>query len=182
MMFIQLTGLSGSGKSTLAGHVQQQLQGLGYRVKIIDGDAYRQHLCSDLDFSRAGRLENIQRLGCIGITHARNGVIALMAAINPYEEMRQWLQEQSDLTRTVWIDCDLETLQQRDTKGLYRRAMLPEGHPDKINNLTGVNDPFEKPDHPHLLIHTNTETEAGATRKLLDFILGEIAAGKKFPA
>ncbi|MEO6036989.1 MAG: adenylyl-sulfate kinase [Saprospiraceae bacterium] len=179
MMFIQLTGLSGSGKSTLAGQVQQQLQGLDYHVEIIDGDVYRQHLCSDLDFSRAGRLENIRRLGCMGITLARNGVIAIMAAINPYAEMRQWLEEQSDLTRTVWIDCDLETLQQRDTKGLYRRAMLPEGHPDKINNLTGLNDPFEKPEYPHLLIHTNTETEAGSTRKLFDFILREIAARKK---
>ena len=176
MLLIQLTGLSGAGKSTLATAVQSRLQALGYRVELIDGDVYRQHLCRDLGFSKMDRQENIHRLGFVGVTLARHGVIALMSAINPYESARAAVRTMGgDLVRTVWVDCDMTTLKNRDTKGLYRRAALPDGDVEKIHNLTGVNDPYEMPEHPDLTIHTHLESEEACIAHLLQFILAQIS-------
>lgn len=174
MIFIQLTGLSGAGKSTLASHVKANLLKLNHKVEVIDGDAYRMTLCKDLGFSKADRIENIRRLGTLASVLVRNDVIVIMAAINPYESVRQELKAKYDNVHTVWIDCNLETLIQRDTKGLYRRAMLPNEHPEKISNLTGVDDPFELPENPDLVIDTQKTSEADATQLLLDYILSHL--------
>ncbi len=174
MILIQHTGLSGAGKTTLSINVQRELQKLGFKVEVIDGDTYREILCKDLGFSKKDRCENIRRLGFVGTTLANNGVIVLLAAINPYEEVRKELKMKSSLVRTVWIDCDLETLKSRDTKGLYKRALLPESDPNKLKNLTGVNDPFEIPQDPDLIIRTGQETESESTQNLLNFILSNI--------
>ena len=99
----------------------------------------------------------------------------MMAAINPYESVRQELKSQYDFVHTVWVDCDLETLIQRDTKGLYRRAMLPDDHPEKITNLTGIDDPFEQPQNPDLIIDTHKTSEEDSSRILLDYILSQIS-------
>ena len=174
MIFIQLTGLSGAGKTTLASKVKAALLKLKYKAEVIDGDAYRQTLCKDLGFSKADRIENIRRLGSVANVLARNEVIAIMAAINPYESVRQEIKDQYDCVHTVWIDCDLETLIKRDTKGLYRRAMLPKEHPDKISNFTGIDDPFERPENPDLIIDTHKNSEEESSRILLDYILAQI--------
>lgn len=170
MILIQLTGLSGSGKTTLASNVKAMLLKLNYKAEVIDGDAYRQTLCKDLGFSKADRIENIRRLGTLANVLVRNNVITIMAAINPYESVRQELKSQYDSVHTVWIDCDLDTLIQRDTKGLYRRAMLPNDHPEKISNLTGIDDPFERPEKPDLIINTKDTAVQEASHKLLDYI------------
>ena len=175
MIFIQLTGLSGAGKTTLSFKVKTELEKRGYKTEVIDGDDYRQTLCKDLGFSKADRIENIRRLGFVGKVLSRNGVVVILSAINPYEEIRREIKENSPQVKTVWIDCDLETLQKRDTKGLYERAFLPDGHPDKINNLTGVNDPFEIPPNADLTIKTADETTDESTAKLLNFILEHIS-------
>lgn len=174
MILVQLTGLSGAGKTTLSYNVKRELQKRGWKTEIIDGDEYRETLCRDLGFSRADRIENIKRLGFVGTLLVKHGIIVLLAAVNPYEESRRRLKEKSDSVKIVWIDCDLETLRQRDTKGLYRRAFLPENHPDKLDNLTGVGDPFEIPRDADLTIKTDLETVAESSRKLLDFILAHI--------
>ena len=169
-----MTGLSGAGKTTLSYNTKNELQKLKYKVEIIDGDEYRQNLCKDLGFSKADRLENISRLGFVGGLLAKHGVIVLLAAINPYEEARRGLLERSGAVKTVWIDCDLATLRERDTKGLYRRAFLPANDPEKLDNLTGVNDVFEVPQNADLIIKTDAETEAESSAKLLRFILENI--------
>lgn len=174
MILIQLTGLSGAGKTTIANNVKNELENLCFKAEVIDGDEYRKSLCKGLGFSKDDRCENIRRLGFVGMKLAEHDVIAILAAINPYEEARGELQQKSDLVKTVWIDCDLETLKRRDPKGLYERAFLPEGDPNKISNLTGVNDPFEIPADPDLIIKTNEETESESTQKLLQFILANI--------
>jgi len=174
MIFIQLTGLSGAGKTTLASNVKAMLLNLKYKAEVIDGDVYRQTLCRDLGFSKADRIENIRRLGTLAILLARKEVITMMAAINPYESVRQELKSQYDFVHTVWVDCDLETLIKRDTKGLYRRAMLPDGHPEKITNLTGIDDPFEQPENPDLIIDTHKTSEEDSSRILLNYILSQI--------
>lgn len=145
---------------------------------MIDGDEYRANLCKDLGFSKKDREENIRRLGFVGKTLARNGVIVLLSAINPYDKIRRELKEKSPFVKTVWIDCGIEILKNRDTKGLYRRAFLPADHPEKLNNLTGVNDPFEIPREADLIIKTDSETVESSTEKLLNFILENIETRK----
>lgn len=169
-LFIQMTGLSGAGKTTLSNAVAKKLVEEGYRVEIIDGDLYRTKLCSDLGFSKKDRNANIRRLGFVGSVLAKNGVVAIMAAINPYEEIRKELTELGPFVKTVYMECDLNTLVSRDPKGLYKRALLDDGHPDKIRNFTGVSDPFEVPVNPDLVINTAIESLEESVNKLLNFI------------
>ena len=174
MLFIQLTGLSGSGKTTIANGVKKLLESNGYRVEVIDGDIYRKKLCPDLGFSKEDRHENIRRLGFVSNKFAVNGIISILAAINPYEEIRKELSDFGAHVKTVWIDCDLDLLVKRDTKQLYKKAMLPDDHPDKINNLSGVNDPYEPPESPSLIINTSIENEETSIKILFDYIMRNI--------
>ena len=174
MILIQLTGLSGSGKSTIASAVSQMLVNDGYRCVVIDADIYRKILCNDLGFSKEDRNENIRRLSFVGNLLATNGIITIVAAINPYEAIRQQVSAYGPHVKTVWINCDIDTLIKRDPKGLYKKALLPDEHPDKINNLTGIGDPFELPLDTHLVINTNKETEEESIQKLYDFMIREI--------
>jgi adenylylsulfate kinase len=176
MLLIQMTGLSGAGKSSIAMLAQSTLTSLGYKVQLLDGDDCRKHLCHDLGFSKADRLENIRRLGFVGLMLARHEVIAILAAINPYEEAREALQTKSSLVKTVFIDCPLAITTQRDTKGLYRRALLPVEHPEHIDHFTGISDPYEVPLQPDLCIPTRSETIKASAKKLTDFILKNITA------
>ncbi len=174
MILVQLTGLSGAGKTTLATSTKKQLEYLGYNVEIIDGDEYRKSLCKDLGYSKEDRYENMRRLGFVGLKLVNYNIIVIIAAINPYEEVRSELKKISNLVKTVWIDCDLETLRCRDTKGLYYRAYLPINHENKIYNLSGVNDPFEIPQNVDFVINTNESNVEDSAKKLLDFILSNI--------
>lgn len=174
MLLIQMTGLSGAGKTTLARLVKHELEALGHSVELIDGDEYRRHLCPDLGFSKADRLENIRRLGFVGLTLVKHGVITLLAAINPYDAARQALTAQNPKVKTIFIDCPLTILIERDTKGLYRKALLPEGHPDRVEHFTGISDPYEMPQNPHLTIHTHLENAEKSTKQIVDFILKNI--------
>ena len=173
-LFVQMTGMSGAGKTTLARLVQQRLRKKGIQVEVIDGDEYRSGLCSDLGFSKEDRNTNIRRLGFVSKVLARNNVVSIISAINPYEEVRKELCELADNVKVVYVKCDLETLKERDTKGLYRKALLPDDDPEKIYNFTGISDPFEEPNNPNLRITTNNEDVESSARKLEDFILKSI--------
>lgn len=170
-LFVQMTGMSGAGKSTLASNVADRLRGKGYKVEVIDGDEYREGLCSDLGFSMEDRNTNIRRLGFVGNVLARNNVISIIAAINPYDGIREELSKRYGGTKTVYVKCNLKTLKDRDTKGLYRRALLPDGDPDKVYNFTGISDPFEAPESPDLLIETDLELLNESAQKLEEFII-----------
>lgn len=170
-MIIQFCGLSGSGKTTLAQNVQQLLEQKGIAVEIIDGDEYRKILCADLGFSKEDRHTNIRRLAFVASKLSKHDVVTIICAINPYESIRREITETYAGTRTVFIDCALEVLMQRDTKGLYKKALLPDNHPEKISNLTGVNDPFEPPETPDLIIHSDTESIGESAGKLAAFII-----------
>jgi adenylylsulfate kinase len=172
-MILQFTGLSGAGKTTLAQKVKALLQQQQLPVEIIDGDVYRNTLCKDLGFSMADRCENIRRLGKLAHKFSGNNCIAIIAAINPYEAIRNELAEKYE-AKTVWIKCSIDVLTQRDTKGLYKRAALPDGHPEKLHNLTGVNDVYEAPALPHLVIDTAAEDAAASTEKLYRFIVQQL--------
>ena len=175
-MIIQLCGLSGAGKTTLTFCVKEKLKTQGVNVEIIDGDEYRRMFCRDLGFSREDRLENIRRLAFIASKFSAHGIVALISAINPYQELRNELKSTYCDVQTVFIDCPLEVLIARDTKGLYKRALLPPGHPEKINNLTGVNDPFDVPGDADLTINTSLYSLEESVRMFSSFILQRLSA------
>lgn len=174
MLLVQLTGLSGAGKTTLANLVSEHLTTLGYTVEILDGDQYRQNLWPELTFSDGDRRENIRRLGYLAQRFTRIGCIVLIAAISPFEAVRSEIRDNNPGSMVVHIDCELDTLRQRDTKGLYARTALPADHPDKLTNLTGINAPYERPQCPDLTIKTDYKTEEEAAEHLLDCLLSRL--------
>ena len=169
-MIIQFCGLSGSGKTTLAKSVQEYFSTKNVAIEVIDGDEYRKFLCSDLGFTKQDRNTNIRRLAFIAAKLSKHKVIPIISAINPYEEVREEVRRVYQDVKTIYIKCSLEKLIDRDVKGLYSRALLPPDHPDKINNLSGVNDPFEIPTNADLIIETDKQTISESIRKLIAFI------------
>jgi adenylylsulfate kinase len=171
MLLIQMTGLSGAGKSSIAVIAEKVLTDKGYEVEVLDGDHCRRHICRDLGFSRVDRLENIRRLGFVGLLLAKHNVITLLAAINPYEEAREALKKTDPCVKTIFIDCPLALAMERDTKGLYRRAILSPHDPGHIQHFTGISDPYEVPLQPDLTINTSVETKEQSAKRLTDYIL-----------
>jgi adenylyl-sulfate kinase len=168
-LFIQMTGLSGAGKTTVARALEKRLRAKGFLVEIIDGDEYREGLCKDLGFSKEDRNTNIRRLGFVGKVLSRNNVVTIMSAINPYEEVRSELNAMGDFVKTVFVKCDLDTVIERDPKGLYKKALSGE-----IPNFTGVSDPFEEPVEPDLVLDTAQESVESSVAKLEKFILRSV--------
>jgi adenylylsulfate kinase len=169
-MIIQFCGMSGAGKTTLARHIKNKLNHLNIPVEIIDADEYRKHLIKDLGFSKADRCENIRRLAFIADKFSQHNIITIICAINPYEEIRKELKNNYKNVKTVFINCEIPELIKRDTKGLYKKAFLPDNHIDKIHNLTGINDPFEVPENVDLIVNTDKETIESATERIVEFI------------
>ncbi len=150
---IWFTGLSGSGKSTLSEIIEERLRKRGRNVEILDGDIVRTHLSKGLGFSREDRDTNIKRIAFVCGLLTRNGVVCISAAIAPYSEARDWARQEIKNFVEVYVKCPIEVCRQRDVKGLYK--LVDEG---KIKNFTGVDDPYEEPEHPELVIETDKET------------------------
>jgi adenylylsulfate kinase len=174
MLIIQFTGLSGAGKTTISTRLKQVLEQQNHTVELIDGDTYRNTLCKDLGFSKADRQENIRRLGKLAYSFGAQRSVVIIAAINPYQDIRAELNINYGV-KTVWINCDMDELIKRDTKGLYKRVFLPAEHPDKLHNLTGVNDTYDVPVNYDLQINTHLETLDQSVNKLLVFIQHQLA-------
>ena len=170
-MIILLCGLSGAGKTTLAKSIKNKLAESDIFIEIIDADEYRQRLFKDLLYSKEDRNENIRRLGFIASKFSSHNIITVISAINPYHAIRNELVAAYDNVKIVHVDCPVKVLTKRDTKGLYKRALLPDNDPQKITNLTGVNDPFEVPQHPDLYINTNKHTIEDCTNELFSFVM-----------
>jgi adenylylsulfate kinase len=170
MIILQMTGLSGAGKTTLAEGLQQQLVRLNIATEVIDADYYRKTVNKDLGYSDADRKENIRRLGIIAHDLCKKNIVAIIAAINPYEDVRQELKDKYN-AKLVWINCNISVLVKRDTKGLYRRALLPDNDPQKITNLTGINDPYEIPAAAELILDTSYTSADFCIEQLLQFCI-----------
>jgi adenylyl-sulfate kinase len=169
-MILQLTGLPGAGKTTLSQIVKRELQKLGLSVEVLDGDVLRKTMNHDLGFSDADRQENIRRLGLLAHSLLIVHEIVIIAAINPFEEIRKELQQKYD-AKAIYIYCSLPILIQRDPKGLYKRAMLPDDDPQKIRNLTGIDGVYEEPIDADLVIDTEKNSIEDSSKLLLQFIL-----------
>ena len=163
---IWLTGLSGAGKTTLAERLTPELERRGHRVESLDGDVVRTHLSKGLGFTRADRDENIRRIAWVASLGTRHGATMLVSAISPYDEGRREAREQIDQFVEVYVKCSLDQLIERDTKGLYARALAGE-----IENFTGVNDPYEAPVDPEIVVETDMESVEESAAKIISSLV-----------
>jgi len=150
---VWLTGLSGAGKSTLAEGLVAHLREQGAKVELLDGDVVRTNLSQGLGFSREDRDTNIRRIGFVTELLTRNGVIVVVAAISPYRSAREDVKRKIPRFVEVHVDCSIEVLTARDTKGLYKRALAGE-----LGNFTGISDPYEPPLNPCVVIQSDRES------------------------
>jgi adenylylsulfate kinase len=152
-VILWFTGLSNSGKSTIAHAAEERLHSLGCRTFVLDGDNVRHGLCADLRFSREDRDENIRRIGELAKLFIEAGVIALTAFISPFRAERNRvrnLARENDFLE-IYCKCPIEVCEQRDVKGHYKKARAGE-----IKEFTGVSSPYEEPEHPDLVLTTDT--------------------------
>src|SRR6266436_285771 len=156
------TGLSGAGKSTLANLAAEELRKRAHRVEILDGDEVRTNLSKGLGFSKEDRDINIRRIGYVCNLLARNGVIAISAAISPYRDVRDEVRSQHERFFEAYVECPLDTLVERDVKGLYKKALAGE-----LQGFTGVSDPYEPPLNHELTVTTGRETSQESLVRLL---------------
>jgi adenylyl-sulfate kinase len=168
---IWFTGLSGSGKSTLASALEVQLHANGVHTYILDGDNVRSGLNKDLDFTETGRIENIRRIGEVAKLFADAGVVVLTAFVSPFKQDRDTVRQLvGDSTFVeVFVDCPLEVCEQRDVKGLYKKARAGE-----ISNFTGISSPFEAPENADIRIPTDKITIEQGVEELLAYIAPRI--------
>lgn len=152
-VMLWFTGLSGAGKSSLAHAVEEQLYQMGCRTFVFDGDNVRHGLCSDLGFSAEDRIENIRRVGEMGKLFLEAGVIALTAFISPFRTDREKVRSLVPHGEffEIYCHCPLEVCEERDVKGLYKRARAGE-----IKNFTGISSPYEEPEDPELVVDTSS--------------------------
>jgi adenylylsulfate kinase len=151
---VWFTGLSGSGKSTIAEMLYHELKARQMKVEILDGDIVRQNLSKGLGFSKEDRDTNILRIGFVADLLTRNGVATICCPISPYRETRDAVREQIGAFVEVYVHATLQELaENRDPKGLYKKAMAGE-----ITGFTGVDDPYEAPEDPELVLDTMVET------------------------
>jgi len=166
---IWLTGLSGSGKTTIARELETYLVNNSHRnVEILDGDVVRRNLSPDLGFSKEERNQHNRRVIWISKILARNGVVVIVSLISPYREVRDYArselsQDERSGFMEIFVKCSIETCIQRDPKGLYKRALAGE-----IKKMTGIDDPYQEPLNPDVIVDTDTETVAERAQKIIE--------------
>lgn len=156
------TGLSGSGKSTLAREVEGALLERGLKVEVLDGDIIRTNLSKGLGFSQEDRDINIRRIGFVCNLLTRNDVVAIAAAISPYKAIRNENRKLIGRFVEIYCECPLDVLEDRDVKGLYKKARAGE-----IKGFTGIDDPYEAPEKPEVVIDSSKESVEESAAKIL---------------
>jgi adenylyl-sulfate kinase len=159
------TGLSGAGKTTLAKRVQKILVTRGMNVELLDGDVIRTNLSKGLGFSKEDRDTNIRRIGFVASLLARNNTVCMAAAISPYKAVRDEVRALHSNFVEVFCTCSLNALAERDVKGLYKKAMAGE-----IKGFTGVDDPYEAPEHAEITVDSEHESIEESTDKIVRYL------------
>jgi adenylylsulfate kinase len=162
---VWFTGLPSSGKTTISEAVFEELQSRNWKVGLIDGDAVRQSLCRDLGFSREDRDENVRRVGELAEILTRRGIVALVSLVSPYRTAREDVYAKLGNVLEVFVRAPLGVCEQRDVKGLYKRARAASS-----NTMTGLGDPYEAPLDPHVICFTDIESPAESVAKVIGAI------------
>jgi len=164
---VWFTGLSGAGKSTIAEMLYHEFQARRMKTEILDGDVVRQNLSKGLGFSKEDRDLNILRIGFVANLLTRNGVATICCPISPYRETRDAVREQIGAFVEIHVHATVEEIAaHRDPKGLYKKALAGE-----ITGFTGVDDPYEAPEHPELVLDTLQETPQESLQKVLTTLM-----------
>ncbi|RKZ53409.1 MAG: adenylyl-sulfate kinase [Candidatus Parabeggiatoa sp. nov. 3] len=166
-ILLWFTGLSGAGKSTLAHALEERLYQMGYHTFVLDGDNVRQGLCGDLGFSNENRIENIRRVSEMSKLFLEAGVIVLTAFISPFHADRQKARNLvgEDFVE-IYCDCPLSVCEDRDVKGLYRRAKAGE-----IKDFTGISSPYEQPKQAELVVKTGEKSIDECVDQILEYLI-----------
>ena len=159
------TGLSGAGKSTLSQALAPLLKARGRSVEILDGDEVRENLSKGLGFSKEDRDTNIKRIGYVCRLLTRHGAVAISAAISPYREVRDFNRALVGNFIEIYCEADLDSLVERDVKGLYKKALAGE-----IKNFTGVSDPYEPPVNPEIVVRTDRESIEQSVARIIEYL------------
>lgn len=169
---IWFTGLSGSGKSTLAVQLESALHAKGFKTYLLDGDNIRSGLNKDLAFTDDARVENIRRISEVCKLFLDAGVVLLSAFISPFRADREQVRRivGGENYVEVFVDAPLEVCEQRDVKGLYRKARAGE-----VKNFTGISSPYEKPSDPTVVIHTDRISVEESLEVLMKAIVPRIS-------
>ncbi len=167
-VILWFTGLSGSGKSTLAHAVEEHLYNLGISTFVLDGDNVRHGLCSDLSFNDHDRIENIRRIGELAKLVIEAGIITLTAFISPFKSDRNAarnLVPHGDFLE-IYCQCPIETCEQRDVKGLYKKARSGQ-----IPFFTGIDSPYEAPEDPELVVNTHEQSLEESVQRVINLLI-----------
>lgn len=160
------TGLSGSGKSTVASAVERKLHDMGKLTYLLDGDNVRHGLNSDLGFTKEDRIENIRRIAEVSKLFVDAGIITICTFVSPFREDREKVRKLlgEDFIE-VFIDCPLEVCEQRDPKGIYKKARSGQ-----IKNFTGIDSPYEKPENPELIVSTHLNSLEQCVESIISYL------------
>jgi len=165
-LVLWLTGLPCSGKTTVSKEIEKYFQNKNVPIQRLDGDVVRTTISNDLGFSKGDRDKNIERLSYVAQMLADNGVNVVMAFVSPYKDMRNFARELiGENFIEVYVNTDIAKCIERDVKGMYAKAQRGE-----IKDFTGVQDPFEAPEHPEITIYTEQETPQESAQKIIDYI------------
>ena len=160
------TGLSGSGKTTIAHIVEEKLLDAGVGVEILDGDVVRENLSKGLGFSKEDRDTNIRRIAFVAHLLQRNGTFVITAAISPYREIRDEARAMIKDFVEIYADAPLEVCEERDVKGLYKKARAGE-----IKGFTGIDDPYEAPENAEVICKTGEQTAEESAQQVIDKLI-----------
>jgi adenylylsulfate kinase len=164
-LVVWLTGLSGSGKTTIARNVEDMLKSMNRCVVVLDGDEIRKHISSDLGFSKKDRELNVERVAYLSHILFRSGIITIVALISPFRASRDYARKLVGDFVEVWVKCSLETCKKRDPKGLYAKVTAGE-----ITNFTGIDQEYEIPLNPDIILDTDEKTPFECSQKILQKI------------
>ena len=160
-----MTGLSGAGKSTLANALEQELNKMGKHTYILDGDNLRHGLNSDLGFTESDRNENVRRAAEAAQLMVDAGLIVIVGLISPFKKEREWARSlfKDDQFKEIYISTSLQECEQRDTKGLYKKARKGE-----VKDFTGIDSPYEPPENPDVIIDTQDKLVSDCVQLILE--------------
>jgi len=159
-----LTGLSGAGKTTLAERIYAHLEQIGRRVERLDGDVLR-GVFPNTGFSKEARSEHIRRVGFMASRLEHHGVIVIASFISPYRADRDFVRNLCRRFIEVYVKASLEECRRRDVKGLYQKALAGQ-----IREFTGIDDPYEEPLHPEIVVDTEQQTVEQSVRQIMDYL------------